>query len=136
MRARSLYLTQKKDARVDQMRMLMISTSWEAGSGAPKASGVGDTRAGPGAGTDSSLVCPQCCSPPQRLAGKRQQEHLAFGMTQPVLVLQGRHIDTRLQLWTHDGILFPLTKLPAALWQLIPTLTHLSSVALAAQPLL
>lgn len=87
-------------------------------------------------GTASILVCPQYCSPSLRLAGKRQQEHLAFEMTQPVLVLQGRHIDTRLQLCTYNGILFPLTKLPAASWQLILTLTHLSSVALAAQPLL
>lgn len=45
-------------------------------------------------GTDSILVCPQYCPPSQRLAGKRQQEHLAFEMTQPVLMLQGTHTDT------------------------------------------
>lgn len=43
-------------------------------------------------GINSILCCPRPLS--QRLAGKRQQEHLAFGKTQPVLMLQRRQTDS------------------------------------------
>lgn len=91
--------------------MVKISTVWCVQE-LPRPQELGFVEQGsrvlPAVGINSTLCGPLS----QRLAGKRQPEHLAFGNTQLGLMLLRRQADTGLQLWVYDEIFFSQLSLP------------------------